>query len=210
MKALVIACTLSLLSSYSARSQTREYTYACGEEKATIHWHESREGDLIHLKTIQGSEINTYVLASDYHTLSWEYINPDKSARIRVVLKDGIYTISGMSRYKSYSKTYESNGVPWFQNIGFHIGRSIEKKPSFRFECIRPDNLKLYEMQADAKEVSIRNGMREQRIHVHLTGMLSRFFGCDYHIDLSTGEFIRYKGVHGAPGTPETRITISK
>lgn len=210
MKTLIIAFTLTLLSSYHAHSQTKEYIYSCGEDKATIYWNESREGNLIYLKIIQGGEINKYVLASDYHTLSWEYSNQDKSTDIKVVLKNGIYKINGMFKHKSYSKTYKSKGVPWFQNIGFHIGYSIKKKPAFRFECIRPDNLKLYEMQADGKEVIVRNGIREQRINVHLTGILSKFFGCDYYIDLSSGQFIQYKGVQGVPGTPETIITIKK
>jgi hypothetical protein len=210
MKTLIIAFTLTLLSSYHAHSQTKEYEYSCDKDKATIYWNESRKGNLIYLKTIQGSEINKYVLTSDYHTVLWEYSNQDKGTNIKVVLKNGIYKINGMLKSKSYSKTYKSNGVPWFQNIGFNIGYSIKKKPTFRFECIRPDNLKLYEMQADGKEVIARNGIREQRINVHLTGILSKFFGCDYYVDLSSGQFIQYKGVQGAPGTPETIVTIKK
>lgn len=210
MKTFIIAFTLTLLSSYHAHSQIKEYEYSCGEDTATIYWKESREGDLIYLTTIQGSEINKYVFASDYHAVSWEYSNQDKSTHLKVALKNGIYEINGILKSESYSKTYKSNGVPWFQHIGFNIGYSIKKKPTFRFECIRPDNLKLYEMQADGKEVVVRNGIREQRIHVHLTGIWSKFFGCDYYIDLSSGQFIRYKGVQGVPGTPETIITIRK
>lgn len=210
MKTLIIVFTLTLLSSYHAYSQTTEYKYSCGENKATIYWNESREGNLIYLQTIQGNETHKYVMTPDYHTVSWEYSNQDKKTNIKVVLRNGIYKINGILKSKSYSKTYKSNGVPWFQNIGFNIGYSIKKKPTFKFECIRPDNLKLYEMQADAKEIIVRNGIREQRINVHLTGLISKFFGCDYYINFSSGQFIQYKGVQGAPGTPETIITIKK
>lgn len=199
-----------LLSSDHAYSQTTEYKYSCGEDKAIIYWNERRDGNLIYLQTTQGSEINKYVLALDYHTISWEYSNQDKNTNIKVVLKNGIYKIDGVLKSKSYSKTYKSNGVPWFQNIGFNIGHTIKKKTAFRFECIRPDNLKLYEMLADGKEVVVHNGIREQRINVHLTGVLSKFFGCDYYINLSSNQFIQYKGVQGVPGTPETIITIKK
>lgn len=65
-------------------------------------------------------------------------------------------------------------------------------------------------MQADAKEIIVCNGIREQRINIHLTGIISKFFGCDYYINFSSGQFIQYKGVQGAPGTPETIITIKK
>ena len=100
MKTLIIAFTLTLLSSYHAHSQTKEYEYSCGKDKVTIYWNESREGNFIYLKTIQGSEINKYVLASDYHTVSWEYSNQDKGTNIKVVLKNGIYKINGMLKSK--------------------------------------------------------------------------------------------------------------
>lgn len=210
MKTLIISFTLTLLSSYHAYSQTTEYKYSCGENKTTIYWNESREGNLIYLQTILGSEAHKYVMTLDYHTVSWEYSNQDKNTNIKVVLRNGTYKIDGILKSKSYSKTYKSNGVPWFQNIGFNMGYSIKKKPTFKFECIRPDNLKLYEMQADVKEIIVRNGIREQRINVHLTGLISKFFGCDYYINFSSGQFTQYKGVQGVPGTPETIITIKK
>lgn len=208
MKTLTITFMLTLLSSYYAYSQKTEYKYSCGEHKATIYCNEHRAGNLIYLQTIQGSETHKYVMTSDYHTVSWEYSNQDKNTNIKVVLNNGTYKVDGVLKSKAYSKSYTSNGVPWFQNIGFNIGYSIKKNPTFRFECIRPDNFKLYEMQADAKEIIVRNGIGEQRINVHLTGLLSKFFSCDYYIDLSSGQFIQYKGVQGAPGTPQTTITI--
>ena len=210
MKTFIITITLALLSYSYAHCQTTEYAYSCGDNEATIVWHKSIENNLIVIRTIQGNETHKYVMTTDYQTISWEYTNQDKNTTLKVVLKNGTYAINGIVNAKSYSKTYHSNGVPWFQNIGFNIGYCMKKKTTFRFECIRPDNLKLYEMQADAKEISIHNGIRKQRMNVHLTGMLSKFFGCDYYIDLSSGQFIQYKGVQGMPGTPATIITIKK
>lgn len=210
MKTLVIAFTLMLLSSYHVYPQTTEYKYSCGDHKSTIFWTESKGDNFIYLHTIQGSETHKYVMTPNYHTVSWEYSNQDKDTNIKVVLKNGTYKIDGILKSKSYSKTYKSNGVPWFQNIGFNMGYSIKGKSTFKFECIRPDNLKLYEMQADAKEIIVHNGIHEQRINVHLTGIISKFFGCDYYINLSSDQFTQYRGVQGAPGTPETIITLIK
>lgn len=206
----MIAWVLILLLSYPIYAQTTEYDYSCGDKKAKITWSKSSKNNLIYLKTVQGSEVQTYMMTPDYHTISWEYSNQNENTNFKVVLRNGIYKINGILKSKPYSKAYTTHGVPWFQNIGFNIGYSIKKKPTFRFECIRPDNLKLYEMQADGKEIIVRNGIHEQRINIHLTGLLSKFFGCDYYINLPSGQFIQYKGVQGAPGTPETRITIRK
>ena len=201
---------LVILLSYQGYSQTTEYTYSCGDKKSTITWIENRLDSIIYLKTIQGSETHKYVMNQNFNTLSWEYSDTSENIDIKAVLENGIYKIEGTFKSKAYSETYDSKGYPWYQNIGFNVGYSIERTSSFKFECIRPDNLKLYEMQADAKEISNANGNRQQRINISLTGMLSKFFGSDYYIDLSTRKFILYKGRHGAPGTPITTITIKK
>lgn len=191
-------------------SQTTKYVYACGDQSSVQTWTESREGNQIHLKTVQGSEIHQYVMTADYQTVSWKYFDAVKNTKLEVVLEQGVYRINGILRSRPYSKTLPSRGNPWYQNVGFHVGYSIEGKTDFTFECIRPDNLKCYEMQAETKELINHEGKLEQRIYIHLTGMLARFFGSDYYIDPSTQQFVRYKGVHGPPGTPETTITIIK
>ncbi len=201
---------LTVFLSHQAYSQTTIYEYSCGNERSTIAWTESKDSDLICFKTIQGAEVQEYVLNGDYTTLSWSYKNAVTNTDLTTTKISGNYTISGKLNGNLYSKTFKSKGLPWYQNIGFNIGRSMTGKQSYKFECIRPDNQKLYEMQADAKETIVNNGVREQRINIHLTGMLSKFFGSDYYIDSSTKQYIRYKGVHGAPGTPETIITIKK
>lgn len=203
----LIFILLALLS-YQAYSQTVEYNYSCGPEKSVIRWTESKKDNHIYLKTVQGNEIHSYVMTLNYKTLSWEYSNPAENTDIKVVLENGVYKMIGAFKSKTFSKIYTSKGYPWYQNIGFNLGYSMKDKSNFKFECIRPDNLKLYEMQAEAKEIINNNGTQEQRINIHLTGMLARFFGSDYYIDCSTRRFVKYKGVHGPPGTPETIITI--
>lgn len=201
---------LLLFLSYQAHSQTIEYKYICGTEKKIITWTEYKKDDRIYLKTVQGDETHSCVMDLNYHTLLWEYSNTSGNTAVKVVLKNGVYKVEGIFKSKSYSKTYTSKGYPWYQHIGFNVGYSMKGKSNIKFECIRPDNLKLYEMQADAKETVNNNSTQEQRINVHLTGMLAKFFGCDYYIDSITRQFIRYKGVQGPPGTPETIITIKK
>lgn len=199
-----------LLSSLQSYSQITEYKYSCGNNTSTIIWTESRNGDLIHLETVQGNEVHKYVINQNYVTLSWEYLNTSENTNIKVVKEKGVYNIEGTFKSKAFSKKYTSDGYPWYQNIGFNVGHSIKNKVSFKFECIRPDNLKFYKMQADAKNTSNIKGIDQQRINVRLTGVLSKFFGSDYYIDCQTRQYITYKGVHGPPGTPETIITLKK
>lgn len=206
----LIAILFVLLLYYPVYSQTTKYEYACGNQKSILNWTESKAGDLIRLKTVQGNEVHQYAMTGNYRTVAWEYSNTSENTNLKVVLENGVYQISGVFKSKSYSKSYPSKGYPWYQNIGFNIGVSIAGKADFKFECFRPDNLKLYEMQAESKEFINHEGIHEHWVIVHLTGMLSKFFSSDYYIDPLTKQFIRYRGVHGPPGTPETIITILK
>ncbi len=194
----------------SVYPQITEYEYSCGMEKNLIIWNKTCQDSMIYLETTQNNEVHRYTITPDYNTCEWIYINESEGTDIKVTLNEGTYLIKGKVNGSDYYRSIRSNGLPWFQNIGFNIGYSINGKSTKRYECIRPDNLKLYEMQVDAKEITQRGDNKEQRLYVHLTGILARFFGCNYFIDYSTRQFIRYKGVHGPPGTPETIIKIKE
>lgn len=191
-------------------AQISRYNYNCGKESSKIIWEENRRDNLIHLSTTQGSEKQKYTLRDNYQTIYWEYSNFEENTQIKVELKNGIYHVKGIIKSKPYTKTHKSAGKPWYQHIGFALGYLMDNRSSIIFECIRPDNLKLYEMQADAKEYKTNGNAKEQRINIHLTGFLAKYFGSDYYINPDNKKFIRYEGVHGAPGTPKTVITLEK
>lgn len=209
MKKFILILSFVLFS-FKVYSQKTEYNYTCGRDNQAIIWTVTRKEDLIYLETIQGNEVHKYAINHDYKTISWEYANISENTNLKVVLKNGIYNLQGTFKSKKISKAYNSNGYPWYQNIGFNVGHTIKGKANFKFECIRPDNLKFYEMQAEAKEIVENNGIQEQRINVHLAGMLAKYFGSNYYINCNTRQFVRYNGVHGPPGTPETIITLRK
>lgn len=54
------------------------------------------------------------------------------------------------------------------------------------------------------------NGKNALRIEVALTGFMSVFWSCDYYFEPHTLRFVGYKGVNGGPGTPETKISVSR
>jgi hypothetical protein len=190
-----------------AYCQTTTFTYSCGKSSAEITWTQSARNGQTIFTSVQGAETNEYAIGGDWTTLSWHYVNSDENTDLTVTKANGSYRMEGMFKAKPVSETIRSEGQVWRQNIGFHLADVIEGKSSITFECFRPDNLQLYEMKADAKEIN----HNEQRVNVHLTGLLSRFYGVNYLIDTQArGHFVRYKGIHGPPGTPETTITIRR
>ncbi len=205
---IVIALTLFLIVFVMA--QERNYISTCGKTKTSVKWSEERKDGKIYLNTVQGNEKHEYILDNGYKTESWKIINPVSNTSLTVSLKNGKYSISGKFNGKPISKTVKSKGKPWYQNIAYNAGLTLKNGKSLEYECFRPDNIKLYIMSAVKKGIEKFDGRNTVKIEVSLTGFMSAFWSCDYYFDTTTLMFVGYKGVNGGPGTPETKISISR
>ena len=206
----IIVIALTLFLAVFVMAQERNYISTCGKTKTSVKWSEEHKDGKIYLNTIQGNERHEYILDNGYKTESWKIINPVSNTSLTVSLKNGKYSISGKFNGKPISKTVKSKGKPWYQNIAYNAGLTLKNGKSLEYECFRPDNIKLYTMSAVKKGIERFDGGHTVKIEVRLTGFMSAFWSCDYYFDTATLMFVGYKGVNGGPGTPETKISISR
>ena len=206
----IIVIALTLFLAVFVMAQERNYISTCGKTKTSVKWSEEHKDGKIYLNTIQGNERHEYILDNGYKTESWKIINPVSNTSLTVSLKNGKYSISGKFNGKPISKTVKSKGKPWYQNIAYNAGLTLKNGKSLEYECFRPDNIKLYTMSAVKKGIERFDGGHTVKIEVSLTGFMSAFWSCDYYFDTATLMFVCYKGVNGGPGTPETKISISR
>ena len=206
----IIVIALTLFLAVFVMAQERNYISTCGKTKTSVKWSEEHKDGKIYLNTIQGNERHEYILDNGYKTESWKIINPVSNTSLTVSLKNGKYSISGKFNGKPISKTVKSKGKPWYQNIAYNAGLTLKNGKSLEYECFRPDNIKLYTMSAVKKGIERFDGGHTVKIEVSLTGFMSAFLSCDYYFDTATLMFVGYKGVNGGPGTPETKISISR
>ena len=206
----IIVIALTLFLAVFVMAQERNYISTCGKTKTSVKWSEEHKDGKIYLNTIQGNERHEYILDNGYKTESWKIINPVSNTSLTVSLKNGKYSISGKFNGKPISKTVKSKGKPWYQNIAYNAGLTLKNGKSLEYECFRPDNIKLYIMSAVKKGIEKFDGRNTVKIEVSLTGFMSAFWSCDYYFDTTTLMFVGYKGVNGGPGTPETKISISR
>lgn len=164
-----------------------EYVYRCGDKNAIITCTEEHNNGVFSVKMVMGAETNTYILDEKHVTVSWVYIDTVTHTDLFTTLISGGYHLNGIFNGKQCYITRKSNGLPWYQNIELNVGYSMKGRTSYKFECIRPDNLKLYSMQADLKESENSSGHNTALINVHLTGLLSRFFSTNYYINKMIG-----------------------
>lgn len=206
----IIVIGLTLFLTVFVMAQERNYISTCGKTKTSVKWSEEHKDGKIYLNTVQGNEKHEYILDNGYKTESWKIINPVSNTSLTVNLKNGKYSISGKFNGKQISKTVKSKGKPWYQNIAYNAGLTLKNGKSLEYECFRPDNIKLYTMSAVKKGIEKFDGRNTIKIEICLTGFMSVFWSCDYYFDTTTLMFVGYKGVNGGPGTPETKISISR
>lgn len=206
----IIVIGLTLFLTVFVMAQERNYISTCGKTKTSVKWSEEHKDGKIYLNTVQGNEKHEYILDNGYKTESWKIINPVSNTSLTVNLKNGKYSISGKFNGKQISKTVKSKGKPWYQNIAYNAGLTLKNGKSLEYECFRPDNIKLYTMSAVKKGIEKFDGRNTIIDKICLTGFMSVFWSCDYYFDTTTLMFVGYKGVNGGPGTPETKISISR
>ncbi len=207
MKYLLFLLVCYMLPAYS---QQRIYHSECGREQTDILWQATKDDRNIYLHTKQDAELHDYIMDCQYHTKEWRVANPEEKTNLTIEYANGQYYIRGIFHNQPISKKVKSKGCVWFQNIAFNAGLSLQNRSSIKYECFRPDNLKLYTMLAESQGKEILNDRSVNKVKVSLTGLLSIFWSCTYFFDSTTLDFILYKGVNGAPGTPETIITLKK
>lgn len=108
--------------------------------------------------------------------------------------QNNIYSITGKFKGKPIAKTVKSSGCTWYQNIVYNAGILFKDKKTVKYECFRPDNIKLYTMVAETQGIEQLNGMNANKIAISLTGFLSAFWSCSYYFDPATLNFVDYKG----------------
>lgn len=209
MKHFITMLCLLLFAAFGM-SQERKFISTCGKTQTAIKWSEEHKNGKIQLNTVQGSERHEYLIGNGYKTESWRIVNPSTNTYLIVSLNRGTYTLSGRFKGKPISKTVKSKGKPWYQNIAYNAGLTLKNGKTVEYECFRPDNMKLYTMSATKKGIVKFDGKNALKIEVALTGFMSVFWSCDYYFDPHTLLFVGYKGVNGGPGTPETKISVSR
>lgn len=210
MKNIYLYSIIMLLPSLPVLAQKTTYLSKCGNLQDTIVWQEKKTNEKIYLYVTQGDEQHEYVMNKSFQTEKWQVINLPLHTDLTIELHNNIYSVTGKFKGKSIAKTVKSSGYAWYQNIAYNAGMSSEGKKAVKYECFRPDNIKLYTMVAEVQGTEQFKGTSTQKITVSLTGFLSVFWSCSYYFDPATLKFVGYKGINGKPGTPETIIKVIK
>nr|WP_320010885.1 hypothetical protein [uncultured Desulfobulbus sp.] len=195
--------------------QEVRYQEQTGDDSFVFVWQLEKEPEEVTLTVTQRQKEEVFVSVNTPQggTLSWHYTRtPDID--IRVERTGNFLVYSGVFEGKKIDKREKIDKRPWYQPLSFSL-RCMEERQedTVSFWTVRPDNLEALTLQAkrggsgrllesDGKEVWAN------KVVIRLEGLLSAIWSAEYWFRKDDNLFVRYRGTHGPPGVPETRISL--
>jgi hypothetical protein len=161
----------------------------------------------------QEDEVYTSVNTEEGTTLSWHYLKPPDTD-VRVTRNENLLLFSGHFQGQVVDKQEKIDARPWYQPLSFSLHCMEQRKQhKANFWTIRPDNLDVLTLQAQ-REGSDRfpgvdgSEMQANKVVIRLEGLMSALWSAEYWFRQGDILFVRYRGIHGPPGVPETVVTL--
>lgn len=192
-----------------AATETHRYRERTGAAVRHYRW-SIDAGDTVRIVSTDGERTFTAWCRRDGATLRWE--RAEAGGRLRVVREGNRLRLEGLHRGRTVDRSEPIDDAPWYQPLSFSLRGVADggRGGATRFWTLRPDDLSVWSMTAVAvgREAVPVSGARVSAVKVEVrpAGWRSGFWRCHYWFRAADGVLVRYRGVHGLPGTPETVV----
>ena len=212
---LPLCLALLFMAVASPAAPVFRYLEQTGTDSFIFTWRLERERDTATLSVVQRQGSETFLSRNTAagETLAWQYVHqPDTD--VRAEREDDRIRLSGRFQGKTVDEVHAIDDRPWFQPLSFSLRPlALDGQATAEFWTIRVDTLELVAMRAEAagrEEMDTVRGPRltAARVVIRPDGLLGRLWRAEYWFRAEDGQFIRYRGTHGPPGTPETVISL--
>ncbi|MFC2076548.1 hypothetical protein ACFLT7_05650 [candidate division KSB1 bacterium] len=148
-----------------------------------------------------------------YNTMRWELNEPEEKTAV-IAERDGRYVmVKGTMKGEPVDERVDLGDDPWRQETAVGLIPFVKSdKTEMEFSVLRPFDFKRFKMRA------IKQGIKTIEIHddqvtaleikVTLRGLMSRLWSSRYWYRQSDFTYLKYIGVNGPPGTPETVVEL--
>jgi hypothetical protein len=152
---------------------------------------------------------NVFRFDRGFGQIYWKYYDRKREDSFVAKRKANRIALSGIFRGKPVKKEYTIDGKPWTQCAHFSLQVFTGSKQSvMHYWYISPHDLQLFEIEArKIKNEKIKIGNESEEvlnIRIRPTGFAGNFWYGDYWYRKKDNLYVRYKAIHGPPGTPPT------
>jgi hypothetical protein len=200
----------------NAMGESREtYTYSLGtgSQKKNVVRTVAIATDSVYMTYFDGTIRTVSVCNTDYSQKRWEYSDSVKNTNLVFVRNGGSVRGLGIYKAKPFEREFAVDSLPWVQAMEFYVGPRLKAGDGrVSYWSIRPTDMKMFKMNARPEEKeeieSAGSPVDAMRVRVSVAGMLSAFWHASYWFRLPQYSFVKYRAVHGGPGTPATTIEL--
>ncbi len=192
------------------------YTYVerTGDREIEFYWKAVVKDTQVLVHVFEEGKSFFNICTSDGATLKWKIKNRDRHNITAVRKGDSLY-ISGIRNGELYEKTVTIDSRPWYQPLSFSLGNFLDSsRTKTTFWTIRADTIEAIALQAvkmgEETIIVCNRPMGTWKIEVRPAGILSPFWHGSYWFRKEDNLFLRYRSVHGLPGTDETVVELIK
>ncbi len=186
------------------------YNVKCGKTVTPLTYDDRQEGDKIIMVQQFGDQTSWFTMDENLKTIEFRIVSKKENTDAGIKLVNGVYTLKGIVRGKEVNKTVKSKGLPWYQPIGYVLGRILDGKQSVEYECFNPQNFDFHPMVVKNEGEETYEGQKAVKVRSNATGGLARLWHCYYYYNPETLMQNGYRAVEGGPGTPETTWSVVK
>jgi hypothetical protein len=203
-------CFCLLTTSSVAHAEQHRYLQTTGDDSFEFLW-ELNPNRPYTITTAAENEWHHIEHDPDGSTRQWRFSDPHTQV-LGVRVGNEIH-LKGTLNGRHIDRRLTLKGLPWKQSLSYTLRlllQSTEEKTTFWM--IRQDQLKLLKLTARkiTEESLAINGqvVRCKKVSITLTGLMAGLWQAHYWFRADDLVMLRYKGVNGPPGTPETRIEL--
>ena len=212
--ALYLALLLIPFGSTSFAAEELSYLEATDSREVAIDWRID-QGEKITYFTCTKDNGQAYTSRYDdaLAVIEWHFKDPAVKTDIVATRKKNAIFVKGTFHGEAVDTKIPIDKDPWYQTLSFSLPSLMRSgRSSTTFWALRTDTLSPHKMRATKRreETILIQGekVETQNIRVKLTGFKAMFWHSDYWFRSPDGLFLKYKGVEGPPGTPETVMTL--
>lgn len=145
----------------------------------------------------------------DFSQDSWEYEEDSVKTKLTAYRQGNIIFLKGMFKGKVVEKQYTIDDSPWSQCAHIFLEKFVSsEKQETAYWYISTDDLKKYEIRVKRKgqEDILVNNRKTSAVHIRIrpAGFAGNFWSGDYWYRADDSRYVKYRAVHGPPGTPFT------
>ncbi|TVQ25759.1 MAG: hypothetical protein EA383_07220 [Spirochaetaceae bacterium] len=217
LRVLHIAFLLIFLATHSVTAgENMRFREQTGSEVIYLQSTENSLGQQLKLSSESetGETHEVIVDAQTLESLQWAHRNAVDDTDYTARISGRTIRVTGKNQGRQVDESFQlEDADPWIQSIE----RSLEpfvrsSRDRMQFWTVQPGDLTLRKLQAVRRGRSTIDVDGERvdawEVRISLPGISSMFWSATYWYRVSDGQFVRYEGVRGWPGTPRTVVEL--